>query len=313
MMPGTSPAKSKSLENNQLSPVIEKIVDKLSGVSNYFSNQSELFSRIIGTLERLPTEVDLPMSIVSSLDSIFKELKRTQKSSLTARNNITEITQLIFDSSSELENNIKSNSPSPLDPVDSDTINSLILVNHHKLKELGKIVKPLLQSDDRLQKKHDLLHERFNTVQSTIKDMQAKMNKFENNDYIIQQLKDHFQKQKEEITIMFESSKGSEARIGADTGNQFNKYDNDVAQIEQVIRYLQNFPRDKLEIMDKLKELRDSLNTGEYVGIHHRATSSTLFRELLADYKSVEGNVSQKTNQEVIDKFQILIKKIKAE
>jgi hypothetical protein len=79
MLPANSPSKLKSSENKQLSPNIEKIVEKLSSVSNYFSNQAELFSRIVDTLQTLPSEVELPMSIVSSLDSIFKELKKTQR------------------------------------------------------------------------------------------------------------------------------------------------------------------------------------------------------------------------------------------
>lgn len=311
MMPANSPAKLKSSKDGQLSPNLEKIVEKLSGVSNYFSNQSELFSKIVKTLESLPSEVDLPMSIANSLDSIFKELKKTQKTSLTARDNVTEITQLILNSSPELDRNIKSSSPSPLDPVDSETINSLILVNHHKLKELGKIIGPLTKSDERLQKKHDLLHERFNTIHSSIKEIQTKIDKFEGNTQLIEQLNSHFQNQKEEIVKIFISSKDSGANISDGTTTQFKEYDNDVGQIEQMIRFLQNFPRDKLEIMEKLKELRDSLNTGGYVGVRHRATTSTLFREILADYKSVDGNVSQKTNQEVIDKFHVLIKKIK--
>jgi hypothetical protein len=177
------------------------------------------------------------------------------------------------------------------------------------LKELGKIVEPLTQSDQRLQKKHDLLHERFNTLQSLIKEMQVKIDKFESNNYLIEQLNTHFQNQNEEIAKMFGSAK--ETETDRDTGRHFNEYDNDVAQIEQIIRFLQNFPRDKIEIMEKLEELRDSLNTGGYVGIHHRATTSTLFREILADYKNVDGSVTQKINQEVIDKFHVLIKKIK--
>ncbi|MHA1992202.1 MAG: hypothetical protein ACW981_19705 [Candidatus Hodarchaeales archaeon] len=309
MIPANSPRKTKSLESKSSNRTIISIIDKLSGVSEYIETQSELASRVIKTLEHLPSEVDLPMSVVSSLESIFKDLKKAQNTNITARDNITNVSKLIMNSSNEIGDNIESSEPSPLDPVDSETINSLILVNHHKLKELGKIVEPLVNADDRLQNKHDLLHERFNTIQSILKDMQLKVKNIEANEGLENILNDYFDKQKEEIINILTNAEISRQK-GTEIRNGPNEYDNDIAQIDQIIRFLQNFPTDKQIIMDKLKELRDNLNTGGYVGLHHRATSSTLFREVLAEYKSIEGIISQKTNQEVIDKFNQLKIKI---
>jgi hypothetical protein len=311
MIPANSPVKSKTQENKLLDREIEKIVNKLAGITEYIQTQSELSSKIVEMLERLPNEVDLPMSVVSSLESTFRDVKKVEKSSIIARDNVHKVKQMIMNSSSELVETIKKDEPSPLDPVDSETINSLILVNHHKLKELGKIVEPLVQSDQNIQKKHDLLHERFNTIQSVLKDVQQKLVIFEDKNNIDDSLEALFQKQKEELTEIMTKANETLESSKFQTGPQTHEYDTDVAQIEQIIRFLQNFPRDKHEIIDKLKELRDSLTTGDHVGLHHRATSSTLFREILADYKSVEGHVSQKTNQEVIDKLLSFVSKIK--